>query len=1198
MFEESMDLGDQYGGTEGVDPDDALYESLEWEQQCWLVINAYFDEKGLVRQQLDSFNEFIEVTVQEIVSDTHTVELISGNQHLSNDLDEDTPTTNIDFGKVYLSKPQQWEQDGTSAPMFPNDARLRKLTYWSALFVDVTSKTTYPDDSREPETETFSQVPIGKIPIMLRSQYCQLHEFGDADLQYLNECPHDAGGYFVINGSEKVIIAQEKMAANTVYVFEKKDPKYLFVGEIRSVLEHTNRPASTLLIKMLRSSNQGRATGQVMQATVPYIKQDIPVIVLFRALGFVSDRDILEHIIYDFEDQELMQMLKPSLDEAVVIQDKEVALDFIGRRGIPRANVPKSKRMKYASDIMQKELLPHIGIGEFCETKKAYFLGYVVHRVLQTAARRRGTDDRDNYGNKRLDLAGPLMAFLFRSLFKKMVKEMKLKLQASVNKGNAINVPQAIKIDTIGNGLRYSLATGNWGEASKAHSSRAGVSQVLNRLTFASTLSHLRRVNSPIERSGKIAKPRQLHNTHWGMICPAETPEGQAVGLVKNMSLMAYITVGSSAAPILEFLEEYAMENLNEITPSSIKDSAKIFLNGCWVGMHHEPDGLVEMMRKLRRSVDIIASEVSIYRDINAREVHIYSDSGRICRPLLIVEDVPDKDRQKLKLGMGHIRKLQNKEETGITWTDLVREGLIEYIDVREQDTTMIAMTTNVLDPKDEDNRTYCRSYTHCEIHPAMIFGVCASIIPFPDHNQSPRNTYQSAMGKQAMGIYITNFHERMDTLAHVLYYPQKPLVATRSMDYLRFSELPAGINCMVAIMCYTGYNQEDSVIMNKSAIERGLFRSVFYRTYPVKEVGKRDTKNGEDMNFEIPNRETCSGMKNGNYDKLDLDGLVPPGIRISGDDAIVGKTIRLPDDAEQTRAEVVRFSKRDASTFPRASESGIVDKVMMTVDSEGDRFAQVRVRTVRIPEIGDKFASRHGQKGTMGINYRQEDMPFSCEGIAPDILVNTHAIPSRMTIGHLVETLQGKVGCQRGQISDATPFTNVTVSNIRECLVQHGYQGYGNEVLYNGFTGRKLNTQVFLGPTYYQRLKHMVGDKIHARARGPLQILVRQPVEGRSRDGGLRFGEMERDCQVAHGAAHFLRERLFEVSDPYRLHVCDVCGMTAIANLRQSAFLCKSCNETVRISQIQIPYACKLLFQELMAMCIAPRLMTDGSHG
>jgi DNA-directed RNA polymerase II subunit RPB2 len=307
-----------------------------------------------------------------------------------------------------------------------------------------------------------------------------------------------------------------------------------------------------------------------------------------------------------------------------------------------------------------------------------YFLGYVVHRVLQTAARRRGTDDRDNYGNKRLDLAGPLMAFLFRSLFKKMVKEMKLKLQASVNKGNAINVPQAIKIDTIGNGLRYSLATGNWGEASKAHSSRAGVSQVLNRLTFASTLSHLRRVNSPIERSGKIAKPRQLHNTHWGMICPAETPEGQAVGLVKNMSLMAYITVGSSAAPILEFLEEYAMENLNEITPSSIKDSAKIFLNGCWVGMHHEPDGLVEMMRKLRRSVDIIASEVSIYRDINAREVHIYSDSGRICRPLLIVEDVPDKDRQKLKLGMGHIRKLQNKEETGITWTDLVREGLIE----------------------------------------------------------------------------------------------------------------------------------------------------------------------------------------------------------------------------------------------------------------------------------------------------------------------------------------------------------------------------------------------------------------------------------------------------------------------------------------------------------------------------------------
>ena len=1038
-----------------------------------------------------------------------------------------------------------------------------------------------------------------QVPVMLRSQYCLLHDFGERDLIYLNECPLDAGGYFIINGSEKVVIAQEKMAGNTVYVFQKKDPKYLFIGEIRSILENSSRPASTLLVKMLKSGNQGRAMGQVLHATVPYIKADIPVVLVFRALGFVSDRDILEHIIYDFEDQEMMEMLKPSLDEALVVQEKEVALDMIGKRGIPRPNVPKAKRIKYALDILQKELLPHIGISEFCETKKAYFLGYLVHRVLLAALRRRPTDDRDHYGNKRLDLAGPLMAFLFRSLFKQLVKTMKLSLQKQVNKGENINMLMAIPMKNIENGLRYSLATGNWGEQSKAHTARAGVSQVLNRLTFASTLSHLRRLNSPIERSGKIAKPRQLHNSHWGMVCPAETPEGQAVGLVKNMSLMSYISVGSSAAPILEFLEEFATENLDEITPSAIKESSKIFVNGCWVGLHREPEELVRTMRNLRREMGVVASEVSIYRNINAQEIQVYTDAGRICRPLLIVDEkLSDDGHQRLLLKQHHLDNLVRAkgDPTHIYgWRDLTKAGLIEWIDCNEEETTMIALAPRYIGKAaDEAERDYCRSYTHCEIHPSMIFGVCASIIPFPDHNQSPRNTYQSAMGKQAMGIYITNFHMRMDTLAHVLYYPQKPLVQTRAMKYLHFEELPAGINAMVGILCYTGYNQEDSVIFNRSAIDRGIFRSVFYRSYNARE----ERKGTNDQQLEVPQRESCQGMRNANYDKLEEDGIVPPGIRVSGEDIVIGKTIMIPEDVEGNQNEVMRYTKKDKSHQLRTAENGIVDQVMLTLDADGYKFIKVRVRTVRIPEIGDKFASRHGQKGTMGICYRHEDMPFSCEGITPDIIVNPHAIPSRMTIGHLIETLMGKVGCQRGEISDATPFTAVTVEDVMNVLVEYGYQKHGNEVMYNGFTGRKMRNQIFLGPTYYQRLKHMVGDKIHARARGPLQILVKQPTEGRGRDGGLRFGEMERDCMVAHGAAHFLRERLFEVSDPYRLHVCDICGLTAIAKLRQNTFQCKQCNNTTRISQIRIPYACKLLFQELMAMQIAPRLMTDGSHG
>ncbi|CEQ40581.1 SPOSA6832_02221, partial [Sporobolomyces salmonicolor] len=1065
--------------------------------------------KTLVSQQIDSFNEFVNNTMQELVDEGGALILDQNMQHT---------------GKA-------------------GDVTVRPLCIYSApLYIDM-KKRVLVQDSDEPDPETGElawteerddegdtgeeeKIYIGKVPIMLQSQFCILDGLEEKDKLELNECPFDKGGYFVINGSEKVLIAQERMATNRVYVFAKSQPSPIsYLAEIRSAVEKGGKTISSMQVKMMRRTE--RQSGQTIKSTIPYIRADIPIVVVFRALDIIPDKDILDHICYDRHDSELFEMMKPCLEDAFPIQNRDVALDFIGRRGTVTA-LSRDRRINYAQEILQKEMLPHVSMAQGQNTKKAFFFGYMVHRLLLAALGRRELDDRDHFGAKRLDLAGPLLAALFRMLFRKLTKDVYRHLQKCVETQKPFNINSAVKSTTITNGLKYSLATGNWGDQKKAMSAKAGVSQVLNRYTFASTLSHLRRCNTPIGRDGKIAKPRQLHNTHWGMVCPAETPEGQACGLVKNLALMAYISVGTPSAPIVEFLEEWGMENLEEYS-SDMSKATKVFVNGVWQGVHRDPAQLVATIKSLRRRGDI-ASEVSIVRDVRERELRLFTDAGRVCRPLFVVED------QRLALRREHIDALQADEPLDeddapkLKWANLIEQGIVEYLDAEEEETVMICMTPEDLETSRQFGETgeveqdaafdpsatvkaaggvHTHTWTHCEIHPSMILGICASIIPFPDHNQSPRNTYQSAMGKQAMGVYLTNYQVRMDTMANILYYPQKPLATTRSMEYLHFRELPAGQNAIVAILCYSGYNQEDSVIMNQSSIDRGLFRSLYYRSYMDQEKKSGQVQLEE---FERPTRESTLRLKHGTYEKLDGDGLVGLGERVAGEDIIIGKTAPIPTDSEELGQRLKTHTKRDVSTPLKSTENGIVDQVLLTTNSEGLKFVKIRVRSTRIPEIGDKFASRHGQKGTIGITYRHEDMPFSAEGTTPDIIINPHAIPSRMTIGHLVECLLSKVSTITGNEGDATPFSEVTVEAISTLLRRYGYHSRGLEVMYNGHTGRKLQAQVYLGPTYYQRLKHMVGDKIHARARGPVQILTRQPVEGRSRDGGLRFGEMERE--------------------------------------------------------------------------------------
>lgn len=1006
--------------------------------------------------------------------------------------------------------------------LYPHEARLRHLTYSSPMFVDIDCKQFKLDENKRynPDDEPFKQtafttIPLGYVPLMLKSEFCLLKNKSDLDLSKVGECVFDQGGYFVINGSEKVMIAQERMSNNHVYVFKKQQPsKYEWVCETRSAAGA--RPTSTIFLQMYGTGARNAIDGHQIRSTLPYIRTDIPVVIIFRALGLNADKDIIEHIVYDFSDTEMMERFRPSLEEATPIQNQSTALDYIGKRG-SAVNVSRRERIQYARDILQKEVLPHVGILENCETKKAFFMGYIVHKMLMCSLGRLEEDDRDHFGKKRLDLAGPLMAGLFRTLFRKFTKEVKKYLQRTLDDGNEINLVAAIKPATITNGLLYSLATGNWGD--KANASKAGVVQVLNRLTYASALSHLRRCNAPLAKEGKLAKPRMLHCTHWGMVCPAETPEGHAVGLVKNLSLMSFISVGTHPTPIMEFLDEWGTDTLEVISCRDLATKTKVFVNGNWQGVHHNPDSLMTKLRILRRN-NSIDFEVSIVRDIKEREIRIYTDAGRISRPLFVVGD-----DQHLTIKKSHIQKLDAKEDN-YNFFQLVYDGLVEFIDTEEEETTLVAMSPKELSrPKD---MRMSSTYTHSEIHASMILGICASIIPFPDHNQSPRNTYQSAMGKQAMGVYLSSFQVRLDTMAHILHYPQKPIACTRVMEHLKFRDLPSGINCIVAIACYTGYNQEDSLIMNQSSIDRGLFRSSFFRTYDETALGRIGAYNAlQDEAFEAPVRGSCAGLKHGSYDKIGIDGLAEPGTRVSGDDVLIGKTKPFPVLGPDGVSSII--NRKDASKCMRSNESGIVDTVMLTTNKDGYKYCKVRVRNLRIPQIGDKFASRHGQKGTIGMTYRQEDMPYTCEGVVPDIIVNPHAIPSRMTVGHLVECLLGKVSSILGNEGDATPFMeSLTVDSISSVLKEFGYQKHGNECMYNGHTGRPLSSLIFLGPTFYQRLKHLVDDKIHARARGPVTMLTRQPMEGRAREGGLRMGEMERDCLISHGAANFLRDRLY----------------------------------------------------------------------
>jgi DNA-directed RNA polymerase II subunit RPB2 len=798
----------------------------------------------------------------------------------------------------------------------------------------------------------------------------------------------------------------------------------------------------------------------------------------------------------------------------------------------------------------------------------------MVRRLLIVNQGLRGIDDRDSYPNKRIVSTGSLLTHLFRQLFQKVCKDVRSKFVHEVNNDswkrgeirpldvlNVNNLYKILKVSTIEGKLKQALATGNFtvqgigmSGSTISNATKMGVSQVLNRLSYSATISHLRRIQTPVEKSGKLLAPRKLHGTSWGYVCPVETPEGHSVGIVKSICMLAGVSQHVPSSTVLELLKNVP---LTWVTQLCNYKGTQVVLNGVIIAYTNNPADLVTLLRESKRTFKLHPHTGISWR-IQEYMINIDTDGGRFVRPLFRVEN----------------GKLCNPPPHGSEWNEWIRT-CIEFVDPNESDTILVAMT-----PSDITIR-----HTHCEIHPTMILGHMASSIPFSDHNQSPRNTYQSAMGKQAIGIFARNYARRLDKNAFILCSPMRPFVETKMMSVLKTEDMPSGDNIMVAIGIYGGYNQEDSVILNKSAVNRGLFRTLYYTMY--KDEEHRNIASGKEEKFVKPRRENTRGFKTSSYEALDERGVPKMNSIISENDVVIGKVTCLKQDLKG-------FQYRDSSTTHKNSEKCRVDGVWQDKNSDGYPFIKVRVVSERVPEIGDKFSSRHGQKGTCGIMLNEEDMPYTAKGIRPDLIMNPHAVPSRMTIAQLMETMYGKVCAERGVLGDGTPYSHLKVDNIRDQLLALGMHPYGNETLYNGQTGEMMEAEIFMGPTFYQRLKHMVIDKQHSRARGPIVSLTRQPCEGRARDGGLRVGEMERDCMLSHGVSVFTKERLMDVSDPFRTGFCTQCGGLAIANPSESLYSCGTCGKQTRIEMKTIPYAVKLWSQELEAMHIVPRMVFE----
>ena len=1210
------------------------------ENISWKLIDKYFTENpnNLVAHHLESYNDFFENGINRIFRENNPIRFIE-----REDEEQKSGLRNEcllylggkDGTKIYFGKPIIYD-DHHSHYMYPNDARLRNMSYGTTIHYDVDVEITYYEgDEKKEKNFTLDKIYLGRFPIMLQSNLCILSGLSKEVKFNMGECRNDYGGYFIIDGKEKIIIPQETFADNMLYVRENKsDDIYSHSAEIRSVSEDTSKPIRTSAVKIVAPS-PSLSNNQIV-VLVPNVKKPVPLFILMRALGVISDKDIIKTCILDLEtNSSYVDMFVPSVHDANKIFNQTNALQYI-------ASFTKRGTVSGVLEILSDYFLPHVGELNFLE--KAYFVGLMVFKMLKVASKQEKPTDRDNFRFKRIEQTGTLIYELFREyyLIQKRDLGQKIDIEYYYHKVKyqdndfpnliELNVDSFFKERIVERGFKKGFK-GNWG--SEERTKRLGAVQDLNRLSWYTFISHLRKINLPLDASAKVVGPRLLNSSQWGVIDPIDTPDGGNIGLHKHMAIATYITSGTSGYPIIKWLRyNTPLKIVLECSPEYLAHSSKVFVNSRWIGVIDSPIQLVNMLKLYRRN-GIIPVFTSISFDYEHNEVNIFTDAGRLTRPIYYIE------HGKESFNRREIIELINKNK--ITWQQIVsgtkekadnkyhiktnklyelselypeiskepeetlfnilekNKSVIDYLDTTEEESALIATSTNDLAKN--------KYYTHIEIDPSLILGVMGNLIIYPEHNPVTRNSFSCGQSKQAVSLYHSNFQMRIDKMGVVLNYGEVPLIKSRYLEYINNEEQPYGVNAIVAIMCYTGYNVEDAILINEASIARGIFRTTYYSMYEAREESS-NVSGMVNSRFANIEKNNVIGKKAGyDYSLLDDHGIVKENTPLDEKVILIGK---INSNLENKDLWI------DDSVKTKKGQLGFVDKSFITQGEEGFNIAKVRIREERLPAIGDKMASRAGQKGTLGLIIPESDMPFTPDGIRPDLIINPHAIPSRMTIGQIVECLFGKACSSYGAFGDCTAF-QVKGSNYKEygnLLTNVGFHSSGNQVLYNGMTGEQISSDIYIGPTYYMRLKHMVKDKINFRARGPNTVLTRQPVQGRANDGGLRIGEMERDGVLAHGMSYFLNESFMirGEKDEYHIAICNKTGALAVYNESRNIFISpfadgpiqfnKNTDDTMNIKNIsrfgrsfsilRVPYSFKLLMQELEAMNIQMRIITD----